>query len=242
MNLSLYPSIIIAKNLCFSTLLIHRNDLPPEKYHQGYGPQECYFASADVKPGVLPQMLIHLLEERVKVKDLLKSTSDTVQKLVLDGRQRAIKVATNAIYGATGAPSSKLQWYSALWNFGLIDSLPIAETTIVLGAMYLTQAADLIKERYSDSVKVVYGDTDSVFLRTLSNLSVAEAFKYVHRYFHTYIRLGDDISKDISADFPDPVFLEFEKVMFPAMLVNRKVRTHYTAADVSDTPGCVGLR
>jgi DNA polymerase delta subunit 1 len=108
---SLYPSIIIAKNLCFSTLLISRNDLPPEKYHQGYGPQECYFASADVKPGVLPQMLIHLLEERVEVKNLMKSTNDPVQKLVLDGRQRAIKVAANAIYGATGAPSSKLQWY-----------------------------------------------------------------------------------------------------------------------------------
>jgi DNA polymerase elongation subunit (family B) len=91
--------------------LINRNDLPPESVHEGYGPQECYFASADVKPGVLPQMLIHLLEERVKVKDLMKSSSDIVEKLVLDGRQRAIKVAANAIYGATGAPSSKIQWY-----------------------------------------------------------------------------------------------------------------------------------
>jgi DNA polymerase delta subunit 1 len=111
-NNSLYPSIIIAKNLCFSTLLIHKNDLPPESIHEGYGPQECYFASADVKPGVLPQMLIHLLEERVKVKQLMKTTSDAGEKLVLDGRQRAIKVAANAVYGATGAPSSKLQWYS----------------------------------------------------------------------------------------------------------------------------------
>ena len=65
-----------------------------------------------MKPGVLPQMLIDLLAERVKVKDLMTSTSDVVEKLVLDGRQRAIKVAANAIYGATGAPSSKLQWYS----------------------------------------------------------------------------------------------------------------------------------
>jgi len=107
---SLYPSIIVAKNLCFSTLLINKNDLPPESIHEGYGPQECYFASADIKPGVLPQMLIHLLDERVKVKDAMKTTTDIVQKLVLDGRQRAIKVAANAVYGATGAPSSKLQW------------------------------------------------------------------------------------------------------------------------------------
>ena len=37
------------------------------------------------------------------------------------------------------------------------------------------------------------------------------------------IRLGDKISKEVSEEFPDPVFLEFEKVMFPSMLVNRKV-------------------
>jgi DNA polymerase delta subunit 1 len=108
---SLYPSIIIAKNLCFSTLLSRKADLQPDQIHEGYGPQECYFASADVKPGVLPAMLIHLLDERVKVKNLMKTTSDAAQKLVLDGRQRAIKVAANAVYGATGAPSSKLQWY-----------------------------------------------------------------------------------------------------------------------------------
>lgn len=153
-----------------------------------------------MKPGVLPAMLIHLLEERVKVKEAMRSTTDVVQKLVLDGRQRAIKVAANAVYGATGAPSSKLQ------------CLPIAETTIVLGARYLTRAAELCRERFSDVVEVVYGDTDSVFLKCVERISVSEA-----------IALGDKISKDISGEFPDPVFLEFEKVMFPSMLVNRKV-------------------
>lgn len=56
-------------------------------------------------------------------------------------------------------------------------SLPIAESTIVLGARYLMKAKDLIRERYSDVVNVVYGDTDSVFLRTADNVSVAEAIK-----------------------------------------------------------------
>jgi DNA polymerase delta subunit 1 len=162
---SLYPSIIIARNLCFSTLLIRKNDLPPDSVHEGYGPQECYFASANVKPGVLPAMLIHLLDERVKVKNLMKSTTDASQILVLDGRQRAIKVAANAVYGATGAPSSKLQ------------CLPIAETTIVAGAKSLTMAKELIEERYSDVVSVVYGDTDSVFLKTKTKLSVPDAIE-----------------------------------------------------------------
>jgi len=93
-----------------------------------------------------------------------------------------------------------------------VFSLPIAETTIVLAALYLTRARDLVHERFGDVVKVVYGDTDSVFLKTLETMSVSEA-----------IKLGDKISKEISGEFPDPVFLEFEKVMFPSMLVNRKV-------------------
>jgi DNA polymerase delta subunit 1 len=91
---------------------MRKNDLPPASIHEGYGSQECYFATADVKPGILPQMLTHLLNEQVKVKDLMKSSSNVLEKLVLDGRQQAIKVAANAIYGATGAPSSKLQCYS----------------------------------------------------------------------------------------------------------------------------------
>jgi hypothetical protein len=60
---------------------------------------------------------------------------------------------------------------------GVDDSLPIAETTIVTGAGSLEMAKQLIQERYSDVVDVVYGDTDSVFLKTVENLSVADAMK-----------------------------------------------------------------
>ena len=56
-------------------------------------------------------------------------------------------------------------------------SLPIAETTIVAGARSLLMAKDLIEQRYSDVVDVVYGDTDSVFLKTVENLSVADAIE-----------------------------------------------------------------
>lgn len=63
--------------------------------------------------------------------------------------------------------------------FDIFDvSLPIAETTIVAGARYLVMAKDLVQQRYSDVVNVVYGDTDSVFLKTVSNLSVTEAIQY----------------------------------------------------------------
>ena len=49
------------------------------------------------------------------------------------GRQLALKVSANAIYGFTGAPSSKLQ------------CLPIAETTIRVGATMLERVKTLVE-------------------------------------------------------------------------------------------------
>jgi hypothetical protein len=73
---------------------------------------------------------------------------------------------------------SKLQWYVCS-GAGTDLSLPIAETTIVAGAKYLERAAELITERYKDEVSVVYGDTDSVFLKTVRNLNVPDAIQFL---------------------------------------------------------------
>jgi len=97
------------------------------------------------------------------------------------------------------------------------------------------QAKDLVQERYSDVVKVVYGDTDSVFVKTVQNLSVADAIKYLYDLHLPNCRLGEKISNEVSREFPDPVFLEFEKVMFPSMLVNRKVCPFLVCSNGSDT-------
>lgn len=125
----------------------------------------------------------------------------------------------------TEQPGRRVQSYNGRIRSDVTEvSLPIAETTIVAGAKYLVQAKELVQERYSDVVNVVYGDTDSVFVKTVENLSVADAIKYLFEMDLVNDRLGEKISKEVSDEFPDPVFLEFEKVMFPSMLVNRKVQ------------------
>jgi DNA polymerase elongation subunit (family B) len=43
-------------------------------------------------------------------------------------------------------------------------------------------AKGLIEQRYSDVVDVIYGDTDSVFVKTVEDLSVAHAIKYFPTY------------------------------------------------------------
>jgi DNA polymerase delta subunit 1 len=62
---------------------------------------------------------------------------------------------------------------------------------------------------------------------------------------HSYVvngRLGDKISKEVSAEFPDPVFLEFEKVMFPSMLVNRKRYAGLTWTSPTQTKGVIDVK
>ncbi|KAI9142436.1 hypothetical protein BKA69DRAFT_1124108 [Paraphysoderma sedebokerense] len=194
---SLYPSTLLLPS--------ERNLLNDNDYEKGLGPVEAYFVKSHLKKGIVPQILESLLSERERVKSQMTATSDPMTKAVLNGRQLALKVSANAVYGFTGARESKLQ------------CLPIAETTILKGAQMLSFARDAINQRYKKGegchydCRVVYGDTDSLFVR-VNGATVAQA-----------IQLGHKISNEVSDLFPHPVIkLAFEKVYFPYLLINRK--------------------
>jgi hypothetical protein len=59
-------------------------------------------------------------------------------------------------------------------------------------------------------MQVVYGDTDSVMVN-FGPPTVAEAMP-----------LAQKAAAEVSAIFPDPIKLEFEKVYFPYLLMNKK--------------------
>lgn len=198
---SLYPSILIARNLCFSTEIRPGTAFDGESW-TGFG--GCQFVTSDQKEGIVPQILKHFLSERGKVKRLMQDATDPGMISVLDGRQKAIKVVANAVYGFMGSPQSNLQ------------NIAIANGTITEGARLLEEAKQEIEKRYNsrqgvlDEVKVVYGDTDSVFVKVFGK-SVSEA-----------IILGKQMSQEVSKIWPAPIQLDFEKVLFPSLLQNRK--------------------
>jgi len=53
--------------------------------------------------GILPEILEELLGARKRAKKDLKEATDPMLKAVLDGRQLALKVSANSVYGFTGA-------------------------------------------------------------------------------------------------------------------------------------------
>uniref|UniRef100_A0A674GG52 DNA polymerase delta catalytic subunit n=1 Tax=Taeniopygia guttata TaxID=59729 RepID=A0A674GG52_TAEGU len=107
---SLYPSIMIAHNLCYTTLLP-----PGGAQKHGLGPQDFIrtptgqlFVTPRVRRGVLPRVLEGLLAARSRVKAALAEEQDPERRQVLDGRQLALKVSANSVYGFTGAQAGRL--------------------------------------------------------------------------------------------------------------------------------------
>jgi DNA polymerase elongation subunit (family B) len=118
---SLYPSSMIQKNLCISSLVTdpQYDNLPGYKYTDvtyyhtnGTGSTTCRFAKPkDGTPSILPQILIELLKKRGEMRNRAEEMMEQGNKFlakVLDGLQLAYKVTANSLYGQTGSPVSAI--------------------------------------------------------------------------------------------------------------------------------------
>lgn len=70
---------------------------------------------------------------------------------VLEGRQLALKISANSVYGFTGA------------TVGQLPCLEISSSVTAFGRMMIDKTRHKVEELYPGS-KVVYGDTDSVMV------------------------------------------------------------------------------
>lgn len=66
------------------------------------------FVKSGRRKGLLPQILADLLAARKRAKADLKKETDPFKRAVLDGRQLALKISANSVYGFTGATVGKL--------------------------------------------------------------------------------------------------------------------------------------
>jgi DNA polymerase delta subunit 1 len=83
---SLYPSIMMAHNLCYSTLIPshERHKYKDDEYLKT--PHGDFFMKQSVKKGLLPMILEELINARKKAKVELAKATDPFVKAVLDGR------------------------------------------------------------------------------------------------------------------------------------------------------------
>ncbi|RKF75405.1 DNA polymerase delta catalytic subunit [Golovinomyces cichoracearum] len=204
---SLYPSIIQAHNLCYTTLL---NKTSVEKLKlvkdEDYiiTPNGDLFCTVKQRKGLLAQILEELLTARKQAKRELAIETDSFKKAVLNGRQLALKISANSVYGLTGATVGKL------------PCLAIASSTTSYGRQMIEKTKEEVEKKYtiangySHDAQVIYGDTDSVMV------------KFGVKDLPTAMKLGEEAAQYVSSKFIKPIKLEFEKVYFPYLLINKK--------------------
>ncbi|HOT06678.1 MAG TPA: DNA-directed DNA polymerase [Methanotrichaceae archaeon] len=169
---SLYPTIMMAHNLCYSTVVTGQ---APAGSIQA--PSGGLFVPPEVSAGIVPGVLQELLEERTRTKKLMKTAESEDERRFLDAKQNAMKILLNSFYGYSGYARARLYSLAvanAVTSFGRQNILrtrdmieQIGRITIVGKEAYLPdelKGPDLRDARSFD-LSVVYGDTDSVFVK-----------------------------------------------------------------------------
>jgi DNA polymerase delta subunit 1 len=100
---SLYPSVMMAHNLCYSTIIptYKLKGMDGSTYEKT--PNGDAFIKPSVHRGVLPMILEHLVERRNKYKSLLNECEDPELEKIWTQRSLALKLAANSVYGFVGA-------------------------------------------------------------------------------------------------------------------------------------------
>ncbi len=135
---SMYPSIIIENNICFTTIS------PDGKINSPTGEK---FKNTDQKEGLLPNILRKLMDERDNVKEKMKH-SEGEERKYYKGLQDAIKILMNSFYGV---------FASSFYRF---TDERIGESITAFARENIKRVIDNLEE---EGYEVIYSDTDSVF-------------------------------------------------------------------------------
>lgn len=182
-----------------------------EKIHEFH--HEFKFVKKDIYRGILPAIVEELVRKRREVRDeqipqkkeriseidklielnpendMLKSEREALEVdiVILNARQLALKVTANSVYGFTGAVSK-----------GMLPCIEVGTSITATGRQLIGKVYDYVLTHYPGSVDI-YGDTDSCMF----DLGIKDSKKCRE--------LGERIADELTALFPKPVKMEFEK-------------------------------
>lgn len=259
---SLYPSSIISKNVSHESIVLDPtyDNLPDYIYNDVYYYNEdgtqthCRYAQLkDKSLGIIPSILQELLTERKNTKKEMKTEKDQFRKSILDGKQYALKITANSIYGQLGAPTSQIymkelaasttaigremleyarhfvenKFVNIIENlinskeivykqYNITNTHPqyeIIESTIKLLKNYNSSEQSIIKFK----PKVIYGDTDSIFINMGINISECNDI-----ILSLSMNLGKLASIFIKPTLAFPHNLEYEKTFYPFCIFSKK--------------------
>lgn len=143
---SMYPNIMIRYNVGPDTI-IRNEKCDPDKHYIAPEVNHCFRKEPD---GFFKRVLRVLLLVRKQLKNEMKKyPPESYEYRLLNERQKAVKVLANATYGYMG-------WVGARWY-----CRECAEAVTAWGRQTIRRAIQLAE---SLGLKVIYGDTDSLFI------------------------------------------------------------------------------
>lgn len=206
---SLYPSIIIAFNICHTTYIKPGDDYKPDDvneievtYPDGSVVIER-FVKAEIRKGILPELLTFFLTARAKAKKdykIAKAEGRDIDAVIYDSRQLAYKVCANSAYGFLGAKK------------GMLPLIQAAASVTAMGRKLITKVATTVRDE--DNAIVVYGDTDSVMIK------VANAPTETKEIISFANSLAERITNIIGRK---PISIEFENVYVRFLVFTKKM-------------------
>lgn len=143
---SLYPSIIISKNISPDVMIL--GDVENEEEYNISPEHGIKFKKSP--QGFIPSVIDKILQERFKIKREMKASDDLQQKKALDVQQQAIKRLANTMYGIYGFP--RFRWYS----------FECAKAITSWGRQYIKSS---IKKAEEFGFYAIYADTDGFYAK-----------------------------------------------------------------------------
>ncbi len=140
--MSLYPTIISAHNVSPDTLNCSCCQNSSQNKVPGEG--DSWFCTK--RRGFIPTVIDEVIKRRMRVKEILKAAGEDK---TLNARQMALKTVANSMYGYFG-------FFGARWY-----NIECAKAITAFGRNHIQK---VIEQAKSNGFRVIYGDTDSIFL------------------------------------------------------------------------------
>ena len=153
---SLYPSSMIAENISHEMFVddSQYDNLPEYTYNVIKFDQElpdgtkeevvCKYAKKTGEFGVIPEILNDLLTERKAVRKMAETETDVFMKAVYEGRQLALKLTANSLYGQIGAGTSPVCY------------VMLAASTTAVGRRQIMIAKNFVEQDFKNTLMYIY--------------------------------------------------------------------------------------
>ena len=154
----LYPRIIRQFNMSYETILFDDQIGENDVFIAEIQGRKVGFSGS--KEGIMPKTIFQLEKERYEIKNRMKSyPSNSDMYSILNNEQRSVKELDNSFYGMTGSVYARLFDPYIQASITYIGRLAIAYVKEIISDIATVEALDY---------KVIYGDTDSVFIHCVN--------------------------------------------------------------------------